>query len=79
MQKQKRKKNEQEVKNKLEKEASKKHNYANMTRKEKSYCTHTQGQHTRTHTCTLGFCELQANLIASAKSFVARVEFVKKF
>lgn len=74
------------MKNKLGKEASKKHNYANMTRKEKSYCTHTQGQqHTQTHTnthtlvCTLGFCELQANLIASAKSFVARVEFVKKF
>lgn len=44
------KKNEQEMKNKLEKEASKKHNYANMTRKEKSYCTHTQGQHTLTHT-----------------------------
>lgn len=47
------KKNEKEMKNKLGKEASKKHNYANMTRKEKSYCTHTQGQqHTQTHTNT---------------------------
>lgn len=49
------------------------------TQREKLLHTHAR-THTHAHThVRSGFSELQANLIASVKSFVARAEFVKKF